>query len=97
MPTEIYDAEEKLKALAELPFPANLKQLEPYIGLMGWMGRYCPGYAAIAKPLESRKIPVISRANNYSDLLSLTSHGSKFHPESIISWLIRHPTDQTLW
>ncbi|KAJ9405571.1 hypothetical protein DTO045G8_6601 [Paecilomyces variotii] len=48
-------AEEKLKAIAQLPFPATLKQLETYLGLTGWMRRYCPGYAAIAEPLESRK------------------------------------------
>ncbi|KAJ9318636.1 hypothetical protein DTO271D3_1298 [Paecilomyces variotii] len=49
------DDQERLKAVAELPFPANLKQLETYLGLTGWIRRYCPGYAAITELLESRK------------------------------------------
>ena len=52
-------AEDKLKAIAALSFPATLSQLETYLGLTGWLRNYVPHYAAITKPLQDRKTTLL--------------------------------------
>ena len=44
--------EEKLRAIAKLKFPSNLRQLETYLGLTGWLRNYISYYARIAKLLQ---------------------------------------------
>jgi len=48
--------EEKLKAIAWIKFPKTLKDLETYLGLTGWLRQYVPFYAAVAAPLQERKM-----------------------------------------
>lgn len=48
-------AEEKLKAILQLKFPKNLKALETYLGMTGYLRQYIPYYAQIVKPLQMRK------------------------------------------
>ena len=55
-------SEEKLRAIAKLEFPSNLRQLETYLGLTGWLRNYIPYYAGIAKPLQDRKTELLSLA-----------------------------------
>ena len=52
-------AVEKLRAIAKLRFPYNLRQLESYLGLTGWMRDYIPYYAGISKPLQERKTELL--------------------------------------
>ena len=46
---------EKLAAIARLCFPRNLRQLDHYLGLTGYLRQYIPYYSAVAKPLQDRK------------------------------------------
>lgn len=55
-------SEDKLKAISKLKFPLNLRQLETYLGLTGWLRDYIPYYAGIAKPLQDRKTELLSQA-----------------------------------
>ena len=48
-------AEEKLTAISQLEFPKNLKDLETYLGMMGYLRQYAPYYLQIAEPLQKRK------------------------------------------
>ena len=48
-------AEEKLAPISKLAFPRNLRQLETYLGMTGFLRQYIPYYAAIVKPLQLRK------------------------------------------
>ena len=45
-------AEEKIKAITQLEFPRNLKALETYLGMTGYLRQYIPFYAQIVKPLQ---------------------------------------------
>src|SRR5205814_1265745 len=47
--------QDKIEAIAKLDFPKNLKDLETYLGLTGWLRQYVPYYAYIAEPLQQRK------------------------------------------
>ena len=47
--------EEKLEAIAQIKFPKTLKNLETYLGLIGWLRKYVPYYAAVTEPLQKRK------------------------------------------
>src|SRR5436190_22675868 len=42
--------QDKIDAIAKLDFPKNLKDLETYLGLTGWLRQYVPYYAYIAEP-----------------------------------------------
>ncbi|KZZ86573.1 Ribonuclease H-like protein [Ascosphaera apis ARSEF 7405] len=46
---------ERIRALLAWTFPANHKQLESYLGAVGFLRQFIPGYARIAKPLEDYK------------------------------------------
>ena len=46
---------EKLSAIAKLRFPQNLRDLETYLGLTGYLRKYIPYYAQIVRPLQLRK------------------------------------------
>ena len=48
-------AAEKLAAISKLAFPRNLRQLETYLGMTGFLRQCIPYYAAIIKPLQLRK------------------------------------------
>ena len=49
-------ATDKLAAIANLRFPKTLGQLDKYLGLTGYLRQYIAHYAAIAKPLQQRKV-----------------------------------------
>jgi hypothetical protein len=55
-------AEDKLHALLALDFPETLKKLELFIGLSTWLRNYCPYYAQIVEPLQSRKTMLLRSA-----------------------------------
>ena len=57
-------AVEKLRAIAKLRFFYNLRQLESYLGLTGWMKDYIPYYAGISKPLQERKIELLRHGSS---------------------------------
>lgn len=46
---------EKIRAIQALIFPANLRDLEIYLGLTGWLRSSIHRYAQIAQPLQDRK------------------------------------------
>jgi hypothetical protein len=48
-------AEEKIRAITALKFPATLRQLETFLGLTGWLRSSIPRYAQTAQPLQNRK------------------------------------------
>lgn len=48
-------SEEKLKAISSFLFPYNLRSLERFLGLTGYLRQYVPYYSAIIKPLQERK------------------------------------------
>ena len=48
-------AADKLAAIAKLDFPYNLKELETYLGLTGWLRGFIAWYAQKADPLQRRK------------------------------------------
>lgn len=48
-------AEEKIKAIKALKFPATLQDLQIYLGLTGWLRSSIPRYAQLAQPLQDRK------------------------------------------
>ena len=48
-------AEEKIKAITTLKFPASLRDLESFLGLTGWLRNSIPRYAQRAQPLQERK------------------------------------------
>jgi hypothetical protein len=42
----------KLQALKALPMPANLKELQSFLGLVNYLARFSPAIADVAKPLR---------------------------------------------
>ena len=44
-------SEEKIKAIQALQFPKTLRDLEIYLGMMGWLRSSIRNYAQLAKPL----------------------------------------------
>lgn len=47
--------EEKVSAIKNIEFPKTLKDLEGFIGLIGWFRRFIPGYALVVSPLQELK------------------------------------------
>lgn len=54
--------EEKLRVIVKLEFPSNLRQLETYLSLTGWVHNYILYYAGIAKLLQDQKTELLSLA-----------------------------------
>lgn len=52
-------ANDKLKAISSLHFPKTLRQLETYLGLIGWLREYVEKYARIAEPFTARKTALL--------------------------------------
>ena len=48
-------SEEKIAAITSLLFPINLRDLEIFLGLTGWLRTSIPRYAQRANPLQERK------------------------------------------
>ena len=48
-------SEEKLAAISALEFPRNLRDLEVFLGLTGWLRSSIAKYAQLAQPLQQRK------------------------------------------
>ncbi|KAI0998999.1 hypothetical protein K3495_g9197 [Podosphaera aphanis] len=48
-------AEDKLKAISSFILPENLRSLERFLGLTGYLRHYIPYYSAIIQPLQDRK------------------------------------------
>lgn len=46
---------EKIKAIAEFPQPATIRQLRRFLGLTGWYQRFISNYSAISAPLSDIK------------------------------------------
>ena len=55
-------AEDKIKAISDLQFPATLADLERYLGMTGYLRNYVPFYATIAEPLQERKTQMLKHA-----------------------------------
>jgi hypothetical protein len=49
----------RLAAIAKLSFPRTLRELEVYLGMMGWPRDYVPRYAIVAQPLQDRKTQLL--------------------------------------
>ena len=59
--------EDKLQAISRLSFPTTLVKLETYLGITGQLRDYIIYYVAITKPLQNRKILILTylpRARN---------------------------------
>ena len=54
--------EERIEAIAKLDFPTNLKALEHYLGLTGWMRNKVPYYAQKAEPLQREKTLLLKKS-----------------------------------
>ena len=57
-------AADKLAAIAELDFPYNLKELETYLGLTGWLRGFIVWYAQKADPLQRRKTLLLRQSTS---------------------------------
>jgi len=55
----LFIVKNKLRAIANLEFPRNLKKLEIYIGITGFLRNYVPFYAAVSKLLQDRKTALL--------------------------------------
>lgn len=53
---------EKLLAISKIVFTRNLKDLETYLGLTGWLRNYVPYYAQISEPLQKTKTQALKRS-----------------------------------
>ena len=56
-------AEDKIKAITALRFPATLRDLEIFLGLTGWLRSSIPRYAQRAQPLQERKTALTQSMN----------------------------------
>ena len=45
----------KVAAIKELPPPTCVKQVETFLGKVGYYGRFIPNYAHVARPLNQLK------------------------------------------
>lgn len=45
---------EKISAVVNFPVPKTIRHLRQFLGLTGWVRKYVPSYASIAKPLNDR-------------------------------------------
>lgn len=55
----LFITKNKLRAIANLKFPRNLKKLETYINITNFLRNYVPFYAAVFKPLQNRKTALL--------------------------------------
>lgn len=53
---------EKMKALTDLQFSSNLKELETYLGLTGWLRSYISYYVQITAPLQLQKTELLRQS-----------------------------------
>lgn len=53
---------EKIEAIRALKFPRNLRALETYLGLTGWLRNYIRNYAQIVQPLQQRKTNLLKES-----------------------------------
>lgn len=59
--------EEKVAAIKELIFPRTLKDLEIYLGFTGYLRHSVPYYAALAAPLQQRKVAMLKAYRPHLD------------------------------
>lgn len=52
----------KLEATAKIQFLSTLSELETYLGMTGYLRKFVPFYAGIAKPLQGLKISLLRGA-----------------------------------
>lgn len=50
---------DKIKALLDIQFPTNLKDLEIYLGLTNWLRKHIPYYAQASSALQARKTALL--------------------------------------
>lgn len=58
--------ESRIASFRKLTFPNNLKALETYIGMTGWLRPYLPSYAQIVEPLQRRKTQLLEMGRKQS-------------------------------
>lgn len=51
--------EDKIKALLDIQFPINLKDLEIYLGLTNWLRKHIPYYSQACSALQARKTALL--------------------------------------
>ena len=79
-------AEAKLAAIMQLAFPRSLKDLEAYLGLIGYFRQYIPYYTQVARPLQEQK-----------KLLNCSVNvGGNAHKKVVARTYIFTPTNQEL-
>lgn len=49
---KVQPSEEKTSAIKKFPVPTTLKQIQSFLGLTGFLRKFIPSYAIIAKPLS---------------------------------------------
>lgn len=54
----------QIAAIISIPFPNTLKDLEHWIGLVGWHRSHIPRFTAIMEPLEARKTRLLKSSPN---------------------------------
>ena len=42
---------QKIKALPEMPVPNNKKEIQAFLGIINYLGKFCPGTADVCDPL----------------------------------------------
>ena len=50
---EIGPNEDKINAMRDAPKPTNRKELQSYVGLIGWYSRYLPRLHEVMAPLHA--------------------------------------------
>lgn len=58
----LYTNPQKVKAIKSVEFPANLSQLENWIGITGYYRHFCENYARLNKPLQDLKTKLLKSA-----------------------------------
>ena len=51
----IFQLPNKIEALAKIPAPRNIEQVESFLGLTGYFRKFIPNFSIIAKPLTDLK------------------------------------------
>ena len=54
--------EQKVEAISKLQFPANLRELEFFLGLTGWYRHFVARYPALVDPLQKLKTQLLKKA-----------------------------------
>ena len=42
---------QKIKALTDMPAPKNKKELQAFLGIINYLGKFSPGMAEVCEPL----------------------------------------------